>query len=192
MALDFCIVGLGNPGSEYLSTRHNVGFLALDFLRDQWTFNDFSQNKYNQSMQTEGTLEGKKILLLKPQTFMNLSGNSLIKLRKDLKPSQFVILYDDFDLPFASIRIKAKGSPGTHNGMKSILNSLGTQAVPRVRIGIHPKHPISSAANFVLSPFSRVEIESLEPVLVNVRKSLEYLFSGELERAAREFNQKAL
>ena len=192
MPWDFCVVGLGNPGQEYLSTRHNIGFLALDFLREQWNFANFYPNKYNYSLQTEGPFQDKRILLLKPQTFMNLSGNSLVKLRKELQPNQFVILYDDFDLPFSNIRIKAKGSPGTHNGMKSILACLGTQAVPRVRIGIHPKHPISSAANFVLSPFSRLEKESLEPVLVNVGKSLEYLFSGELERAAREFNQKAL
>jgi len=192
MSHDFCVVGLGNPGPNYENTRHNAGFLALDYLKQQWNFPDFSANKYNQAMQSSGSFQSQQILLLKPQTFMNLSGNSLVRLRKEHQPSQFIIIYDDFDLPFGSMRIKSKGSPGSHNGMKSVLATLSSQAVPRIRIGIHPQHPISSATKFVLNPFTKTEMESLEPVFANLMQSLEYLFTGQLERAAREFNRKAL
>ncbi|MBT3786069.1 aminoacyl-tRNA hydrolase [bacterium] len=192
MHLDFCVVGLGNPGQQYENTRHNAGFLALDYIRTQWGFNQYSQNKYHQAAESSGDLGSHRILLLKPQTYMNLSGNSLVKLKSQLSSSQFIILYDDFDLPLGSMRIKSKGSAGTHNGMKSILSQLHSKDVPRIRIGIHPQHPLADATKFVLNPFTRSEWECLEPVFSNIMKSLEYVFTGSLERAAREFNRKAL
>jgi PTH1 family peptidyl-tRNA hydrolase len=186
------ILGLGNPGKEYESTRHNLGFMALDQLREAMRFPDFTLNKYNKSLQTKGTWMGNPVILLKPQTFMNLSGESMIRLLKDYTPEQFLILYDDFDLPFNDLRIRASGSAGSHNGMKSIIGICGTPNIPRIRLGIKPDHPIGNAAGFVLSRFTKDEMVILEqdflPQVVSAVKSIMRL---DIQKAAGQFNRKA-
>lgn len=146
------IVGLGNPGKEYEKTYHNLGFMALDYYAKLQSVK-ITKNKEN-ALIFEGQLNGKKVILAKPQTYMNLSGTSVIRLMNAYKidPSQVLIIYDDIDLEEAAVRFRSSGSAGTHNGMKDILKNVNTLIVPRIRIGVG-KDPLPnrSLADFVLS-----------------------------------------
>ena len=145
----FLIVGLGNPGSEYKSTFHNVGFMALDELCRRNDI-DLTKSKCN-SLVFEGNIYGKKVVLAKPQTYMNNSGLALNLLRAKYKPEKILIIYDDVDLPLGTFRFREKGSSGTHNGMRSIIRELGTEDIQRLRIGIKPQEKIFDLADYVLS-----------------------------------------
>lgn len=166
------IVGLGNPGKEYEDTRHNVGFMCVDFLQKKFSFPEFELQKKFSALVAEFNLSGEKILLAKPQTFMNNSGEAVQKLVNfyHVAPEDIWIVYDDIDLPLGTIRMRGEGSAGTHNGMKSVIASLGFQNFPRLRIGIEsrgveaPKE--QDITSFVLHPFLKKEL----PI---VKKSLE-------------------
>ncbi|MCO4783546.1 MAG: aminoacyl-tRNA hydrolase [Candidatus Cloacimonetes bacterium] len=186
------IVGLGNPGNKYDNTRHNVGFMALDYLQSNNLGPDFSSNKYNKSLESSISLGGGTLQLVKPQTFMNLSGESLIRLKKTTPPSKILVVYDDFDLEIGSMRIRQKGSAGSHNGMKSIISILGTTEFPRLRIGIRPKHPIKGAASFVLGKFQSDELEIINKVYPCIEESISLILNGKLEEACQKFNKKNL
>ena len=162
----FLVVGLGNPGSEYANTRHNVGFMAADEIHRRYNFSPF-RSKFD-GLIAEGSIEGQKVYLLKPQTYMNLSGNSVVKAASFYKilPENIVVIHDDMDLAIDKIKAKIGGGSGGHNGLKSI-DSCVTPDYNRIRIGVgHPAdHAQDNIINHVLSSFSKAQKEA---VLVNI------------------------
>lgn len=153
----FLIVGLGNPGAEYAGTRHNVGFMAADALHEKFAFAPFKE-KFD-GLIAEGKIEGEKVYLLKPQTFMNLSGNSVVKAASFYKilPEQVVVIHDDMDLPAGKIKAKQGGGAGGHNGLKSIDAAISPN-YHRIRLGVgHPAGAGEAVVNHVLSRFSKQE-----------------------------------
>lgn len=159
----FLVVGLGNPGAEYAATRHNVGFMAADVLHRRYNFSPF-RSKFN-GLIAEGQIEGEKVYLLKPQTYMNLSGNSVVQAANFYKilPENIVVIHDDMDLPTDKIKAKLGGGSGGHNGIKSIDSQI-TPNYNRIRIGVG--HPVSkneeNVVNHVLSGFSKADKENIE------------------------------
>jgi PTH1 family peptidyl-tRNA hydrolase len=167
------VVGLGNPGREYEWNRHNIGFLAVDFLVNE--FGCSASGKKWKSEVFQGRLFNQSAVLLKPQTFMNLSGQAVQAVLGFYKmlPQDVLIIYDDFDLPFGTVRFREKGSAGTHNGMKSVLVELGTVDVPRLRLGIGPKPEGRDVSGFVLSDFSLSEKQGLNGMFEATKPFLE-------------------
>ena len=160
------IVGLGNPGREYEKTRHNAGFRALDILADKLGCK-VDKAKF-QGMYGQVTYKGRKLLLLKPLTYMNLSGRSVLQLSAffHVPPQNIIVLFDDISLEPGRLRIRKDGSAGGHNGIKSIIAELGSQDFPRVKIGVGAKpHPDFDLADWVLSAFSAQEEKALQPAL---------------------------
>ena len=159
------IVGLGNPGKEYENTKHNIGFMFLDYLVNKNNLGDFK--KFKNSKILECDLNGKKIILAKPQTYMNLSGNALVELKNwyKIENKDMLVIYDDFDIAFGDVRYRDKGSAGTHNGMKDIVNKISSIEIPRLRIGTgglkKENEPIIS---FVLSKFSKSNLDELNNI----------------------------
>ncbi|MFN2576965.1 MAG: aminoacyl-tRNA hydrolase [Pyrinomonadaceae bacterium] len=161
----FLIVGLGNPGAEYARTRHNLGFMVVDKLAAQAAVN--VRRSECQGLVGSGLIENERVKLVKPQTYMNLSGEAVSCLisKSELDAGSLIVISDDLALPFGAIRLRQRGSAGGHNGLKSIISALGTDEFIRLRIGIQPQHPISDAKNFVLNEFTRTETESLAEIL---------------------------
>lgn len=172
------IVGLGNPGKEYEKTRHNVGFMLADLLRENFKFPDWKERKKFSSHISEGTVADEKILLAKPQTFMNLSGEAVQKLVQfyHCPQNDLWVVYDDVDLPLGEIRIRKEGSAGTHKGMKSIIEHLGKTDFPRCRIGIESRGESAPAkqgiSSFVLEPFNKEEFTVLQESLKKALREL--------------------
>lgn len=185
----YLIVGLGNPGREYESTRHNAGFLVIDRLADKLGVS-VSTKKFL-GFTGSGMLGGEKVLLLKPQTYMNASGES-VRAAVDfykLEPDQVIVVYDDISLDVGSVRIRAQGSAGGHNGMKSIIAHLGTAEYPRVRVGIGDKPPGMDLADYVLSHFPKNELEALKPALTDAADAVEKLISCGVQAAMNRYNR---
>lgn len=158
----FLIVGLGNPGAEYAGTRHNVGFMAADYMAEKYGFGPF-RSKFD-GLIAEGKIEGEKVYLLKPQTYMNLSGNAVIKAANFYKilPSNIIVIHDDMDLPTGKVKAKTGGGAGGHNGLKSI-DAAVTPAYHRIRIGVgHPQGSGEAVVNHVLSRFNKADAELIE------------------------------
>jgi PTH1 family peptidyl-tRNA hydrolase len=185
------IVGLGNPGREYESTRHNLGFMLIDRLMKR-----AGGRKFRRESQAEISREsvgGQQVLLAKPLTFMNLSGDAvklLLERYGDGDAANLIVASDDVALPFGMIRVRARGSAGGQNGLKSIINRLGTQEFPRVRLGIAPDHPVSDLSDFVLSPITRRERELLDQTLDLAADAVEVILSDGVERAMAGFNRR--
>lgn len=159
------IVGLGNPGKEYENTKHNLGFMFVDYLSKKYNLNEFK--KFKNSKITEYIIEGKKVIFAKPQTYMNLSGNAVLELKKWFKVENkdIIIIYDDFDIPFESVRFREKGTGGTHNGMKDIILKLSDTNIPRLRIGTGGlKKDKEEVISFVLSKFSKDELSKIDNI----------------------------
>lgn len=183
------IVGLGNPGREYENTRHNAGFRALDILAQKLGCKP-DKLKY-QGLYCQVNYRGNKLLLLKPQTYMNLSGRSAAPLAAFFKvPTDHVIvLFDDISLPPGRLRIRADGSAGGHNGIKSLIQELGSQNFPRVKIGVGAKpHPDFDLADWVLSVFSAAEEKALEPALERAADAVLAIIDHGVPEAANRFN----
>jgi PTH1 family peptidyl-tRNA hydrolase len=182
------IVGLGNPGREYEKTRHNLGFMLVDLLAEQ----SRSQVKREEcrSLVGRAEIDNQTIELVKPQTFMNLSGEAVsCLLRKEQRSvERLLVISDDLALPFGSIRIRPRGTHGGHNGLRSIIDCLGTQDFVRLRIGIQPEHPISNTKNFVLENFSKVESETVEKLLETSADAIRSIISEGTEKAMARFN----
>lgn len=166
------IVGLGNPGKNYEKTVHNLGFMALDVFADKYCLN-FSKNKYFGKV-AEGMVGSEKVVLLKPETFMNLSGKSVIEMMNKLKLStnQIIVISDDIDLGFGAIRVREKGSAGTHNGLRDIVGRIG-QEFPRIRIGAG-KPEFGDLASYVLSKISDDKLDELSVTFDKVSRILGY------------------
>ncbi|MEK9657866.1 MAG: aminoacyl-tRNA hydrolase [bacterium] len=170
------ICGLGNPGLEHKAQRHNIGFMVLESLIANSDTHSQKSNKHCLTTQCE--MNGHALICLQPQNYMNNSGQVLqrwLQYHKK-KASDLLVIYDDIDLPFGSLRLRARGSAGTHNGLRDIVAQCGTKEIPRLRLGIGPDHPISDLSNFVLSPFSQAEKKQLPKfieVAVDIVKQLQ-------------------
>lgn len=172
------IVGLGNPGKQYELTRHNVGFLCIDQLQDRYNLTFKFESSFN-AMVATCNIAGEKCVFVKPQTFMNLSGEAVGKILKYYKMNleDMLILYDDMDLPLGSLRLREKGSAGGHNGVKSIISHVGTQEFKRIRVGISG-HADIEAKDYVLGRFSKDEQAKLMIVKDYVTKAVEDFIGG--------------
>jgi peptidyl-tRNA hydrolase, PTH1 family len=188
------IVGLGNPGTKYDRTRHNVGFDLVDSLAKRWQIS-LSERKQFQGIYGEGFgSHNAKIRLLKPQTFMNLSGQS-VRATIDwfkLQPASVLVVYDDLDLPLGKIRLRLSGSAGGHNGMKSIISHLGTQDFPRVRIGIGKSAGEKDTISHVLGKFSVIETPIVSEVIQLVNDSIELSLKKGIEPAMSLYNSRSI
>ena len=183
------IVGLGNPGREYEKTRHNAGFRAMDILAQKLGCKP-DKLKY-QGFYCQVNYQGKKLLLLKPQTFMNLSGRSVAPLAAFFKvpAKNIIVMFDDISLPPGRLRIRADGSAGGHNGIKSIIAELGNQDFPRVKIGVGAKpHPDFDLADWVLSAFTAQEEKALQPALERAADAALAIIDHGVPEAANRFN----
>ena len=183
------IVGLGNPGKDYTRTRHNCGFRALDILADQLGCK-VDKGKF-QGLYGQCTYRGKKLLLLKPQTYMNLSGKSVLQLSAyfHVPPQQIIVMFDDISLEPGRLRIRPDGSAGGHNGIKSIIQELGSQSFPRVKIGVGAKpNPEYDLADWVLSTFSASEEKALGPALERAADAALCIIEQGTAEAANRFN----
>jgi PTH1 family peptidyl-tRNA hydrolase len=188
------ILGLGNPGREYERTRHNVGWWVVDHLADVWRFDGW--RKDGQSLVAAGRFGAAHVRLVKPLTYMNLSGAVLTQYaRRPLwsAASDLLVVLDDVALPVGSSRLRARGSSGGHNGLKSIESSLGTRDYARLRIGIHPREPersVDDLSDFVLSPFGKAEREEVIALLPGITRTIETWLESGVEKAMSVHNRK--
>ncbi|MFT5037229.1 MAG: PTH1 family peptidyl-tRNA hydrolase [Candidatus Azotimanducaceae bacterium] len=190
------IVGLGNPGEEYKSTRHNVGFAALAYIVDVSHFPSFVPSSKYGGLISEGVLEGKDVTLLLPDTFMNMSGSAVKKLVGKGTEANLIVVYDDVDLPLGEIKISFGRGSGGHNGVKSIIESLGSKEFVRIRIGVASlgffggmKRPTGDRlSQHVLGKFSKSEWKKLEEVLQRTTDALQAIVCEGVEKAMNEFN----
>jgi len=186
----WAVVGLGNPGDEYSSTRHNAGFLFILHLARAW---DVKLKGKRLLAKTGDVMHGgEKVLLAVPQTFMNRSGLSVRAVLKahELETDNLLVVYDDLDIPLGEIRIRKQGSAGTHKGMKSIVQEIGTTRFPRIRLGIGPLPSGADAAAYVLAPFKKTEKARFEESLAAARSALEMILIGEIDRAMSLHNRR--
>jgi len=185
------IVGLGNPGKDYSHTRHNCGFRAIDILAETLGCK-IDRGKF-QGLYGQTVRDGRKLFLLKPQTYMNLSGKSVLQLSAyfNIPPQRIIVLFDDISLEPGRLRIRSNGSAGGHNGIKSIISELGSQDFPRVKIGVGAKpHPEQDLADWVLSAFSPAEEKLLQPALANAADAVLCIIEKGIESAACCYNGK--
>lgn len=184
----YVIVGLGNPGKKYENTRHNVGFMTLDRIAKKANIS-INQAKWN-SLLGEGRYSGKKVLLVKPQTFMNRSGISVQEIVNfyKIEPWQLIVICDDIDIPFGTIRVKRKGSAGSHNGLKSIINQIASQDFPRVKISVGDCPPFMDLADFVLSKFRPDEEKILDEEIEAASQAVDLILAGHIDQAMNEYN----
>lgn len=182
------IVGLGNPGPQYAKTRHNVGFMALDTLAARHGIS-FNQNKCK-AVIGEGMIQGVKTVLIKPMTYMNLSGESVRAYMDYYKVplEDMIVVYDDLDTEIGRIRLRYQGSAGGHNGIKSIIQHTGTQVFNRVRMGISRPEPGFAVVDYVLSPFPKKESERLSAMIDSTCDALEYSLDHSFEHTMAKFN----
>ena len=184
------IVGLGNPGEEYAKTRHNIGFQCVNALARRYGL-DFGK-KIAKSRVAEGQIAGQRVALAKPFTYMNVIGQAVVSLSQWYKiaPAQeLLVIYDELDLPFGTLRLRERGSAGTHNGMKSVVGQLGSQVFPRLRIGIGQGPPGRDAASYVLGRFSREEQEQIPEIVARAADAAEVVLREGLIAAMNRFNR---
>jgi PTH1 family peptidyl-tRNA hydrolase len=185
------IAGLGNPGEEYEATRHNLGFMLVDRL-----FERGAGRRYRSEMKAriaEVTLAGQRVLLVKPQTFMNLSGDAVKPLLERFgegNTANLIVASDEAALPFGMIRVRARGSAGGQKGLKSIIERLGTEDFARVRMGVKPDHPVSDLSSFVLAKIPKRDRETLNEVLDRAADAVEVVLLEGVERAMQRFNER--
>ncbi|MBO0799570.1 MAG: aminoacyl-tRNA hydrolase [Blastocatellia bacterium] len=180
------IVGLGNPGPQYEWTRHNCGFMLIDELARR--AGRPVRTAECQSLTGRATIGSEEALLVKPQTFMNLSGVAVAALKEKHQSESLLILSDDIALPFGKIRIRREGSAGGHNGLKSIIAKLGTQSFPRLRMGIAPDHPLAAARDFVLGEFPRKDRDALAEMLARAADAVEAILTTGIAEAMSKYN----
>lgn len=187
----FIIVGLGNPSKEYEGTRHNAGFEVIDKIADK--YNISVDTKKHRALIGKGIVAGQKVILAKPQTFMNLSGESvrsLLDYYKVDEETELLIVYDDISLDNGQIRVRAKGSAGGHNGIKNIIAHLGGQVFPRIKVGVGEKPPKYDLADYVLGHFSKEEQERMDVGYEHAVSAAEMILTGDISTAMNEYNRK--
>ena len=188
----YYIVGLGNPGIQYENTRHNAGFISIDYLARKYSI-DVRKIKFK-SLIGQGVISGHKVMLVKPQTYMNNSGEAIREIYKyfDFEHDKLIVIYDDIDIDFGSIRIRKKGSAGTHNGMKSIIYNLEFDDFPRIKVAVGKKPSYMDLANFVLSGFSKQEAKIIEEEVKLTSDAIEMILEEGIEKTMSMFNSKRL
>ena len=187
----FIIAGLGNPERQYEGTRHNAGFDVIDRIAEK--YNIAVDTKKHRAYIGKGIIDGQKVILAKPQTYMNLSGESirsLVDYYKIDEENELLVVYDDISLDVGRLRIRAKGSAGGHNGIKNIIAHLGTQVFPRIKVGVGEKPKGYDLADYVLGHFSKAERERMEEGYDHAVRAAEMIVSGQLSEAMNEFNRK--
>jgi peptidyl-tRNA hydrolase, PTH1 family len=185
------IVGLGNPGREYEMTRHNLGFMLIDRLFERAGGRRFRSESGAKVAQVE--LAGQRVLLAKPETYMNLSGDAVRPVLErycEGQPANLIVASDDIALPFGMIRVRARGSAGGQKGLKSIIEALGTQDFARVRLGVKPDHPVDDLSSFVLSPIRKRDREQLDEAVDRAADAVEAILTDGVERAMARFNER--
>lgn len=186
----YCIVGLGNPGRQYEETKHNVGFKVIDRLGEKY---DIKVDKFkNKAFVGDGVIRNKRVLLVKPQTFMNLSGESVREIVNFYKIPQerFVVIFDDTSLPCGSVRIREKGSHGGHNGIRNIIDQMGTDQFYRIKVGIGEKPSGWDLADYVLAKFNPDDLPAMEEGMDKAVKGVELMLSRGITEAMNRVNQK--
>jgi PTH1 family peptidyl-tRNA hydrolase len=184
------IVGLGNPGDQYEWSRHNLGFLLVDNLAAE--LGATVKRRECRSLVGAATIEGERVRLIKPQTFMNLSGEAvaclLAKYEISNPAKSLILISDDLALPFGTIRLRARGSAGGHNGLKSIIAAIGTREFIRLRIGIQPDHPVSDAKAFVLDEFRKPQRDEVKEILERATEAVRTVFREGISKAMSLYN----
>lgn len=184
------IVGLGNPGSAYARSRHNVGFRVVETLAERHGMR-FSRREYK-SQVAEGRIAGRRVLLMKPQTYMNSSGESVQRARQGLgvEPGEFLVTYDDLDLPVGRLRVGSSGSAGGHHGVESIIEALGSKAFPRVRVGIGRAASKQANVDYLLDAMTQEEGESLKDSIARAADAVEAVLRDGVASAMNRFNTR--
>jgi len=187
----FLVAGLGNPGEEYANTPHNLGFKVVERLAGRYGIR--VNRKDSRALVGVGEIDGHPVMLARPQTFMNLSGTSLSPLmeKHQIEAGDLVVVYDELDLPWTALRIKPKGSAAGHKGMESVIRSLGTNEVARVRLGIHSGHPVQDGADFVLAPFKRSQEKELDELVGYAADAVRSIIAEGVVKAMTKFNRRA-
>ena len=186
---EFMVVGLGNPGKEYEFTRHNAGFLTLDHIAVEEN-SEIKKLKYK-ALIGDTVISGHRCLLVKPQTFMNNSGEAVREISQFYKipPEKIIVIFDDISLPCGKLRIRRKGTDGGHNGIKSIIYHLNSDNFPRIKVGVGAKpHPDYNLADWVLSTFKKDEMEELKKAITKATEVLPYILDGEIDKAMNKAN----
>ncbi len=185
------IAGLGNPGKEYENTRHNAGFMTIDALASKYNI-DVTDKKHK-ALIGKGVIDGKKVILAKPQTYMNNSGESLRELFDYYKPdleTEILVIYDDITLDVGGLRVRKKGSAGGHNGMKSIITHLNSQDFYRIRVGIGEKPSRMDLADWVLGHFKKEDEASLKEAINEATEAVSMILAGGIDEAMNKYNRK--
>ena len=191
LPVEYIVVGLGNPGEKYANTRHNAGFLSIDYIAEKKSVR-IDRAKFK-SLTATVEIGGKGVLLMKPQTFMNLSGEAVGQAARFYKlgADRIIVISDDISLDVGRLRVRRKGSAGGHNGLKSINEHLGTDAYPRVKVGVGEKpHPDFELADWVLSSFDKTELQKLAQIYPTVLSGIEKIVSGDVDGAMQICNGK--
>jgi PTH1 family peptidyl-tRNA hydrolase len=185
----FLIAGLGNPGKEYRKTRHNIGFMTVDRIAERLGVT-FTRTQ-SKALITDSRYQGQRVYLAKPQTYMNASGQAVVALLKFYKIpyEKLLVVYDDVDLPFETIRIKPSGGSAGHRGMKNIIQQMGTQDFPRLRLGVSRSYGSKQAADYVLKPFSKEEREFLSVYIERAAEAALTTITDGIDRAMTEYNR---
>ena len=185
----FIIAGLGNPGKEYTSTRHNAGYMAIDYLAEKLNIK-LNKLKFN-SVYGDTSINGEKVMLVKPVTYMNRSGIAIAEIMKfyKIEVENLIVIYDDIDLPLGTLRIRPNGSPGTHNGMKSIISSINNGEFPRIRIGIG-RNENMDLADYVLQKFSQSERDLINPIIEKAAEASIEIINKSIDSAMQKYNMK--
>ncbi len=187
----FIIVGLGNPKSEYKNTRHNMGFDVIDILADQ--YNIVAETRKHKALCGKGMIEGERVILAMPQTYMNLSGESVRELVDYYKAdvsSELIVIYDDVSLDLGMLRVRGHGTAGGHNGMKNIILHLGTDKFMRVRVGVGEKPKGYDLADYVLGHFSPAEREIMDQTTIRAAEAVKTIITGGIDQAMNHYNKK--
>jgi PTH1 family peptidyl-tRNA hydrolase len=187
----FLVAGLGNPGEEYSLTPHNLGFLTVDRLAERHGIR--VTRKDSRALTGLGEIDGQPVMLAKPQTFMNLSGTSLAPLmeKHSISIDRLVVVYDELDLGWLALKIKPKGSAAGHNGMKSVISSLKTDEFVRIRLGIHPGHPLKSGTDYLLAPMKRSQATELDEFIGYAADAVRSIIAEGVVKAMTRFNRRA-
>jgi len=187
----FLVAGLGNPGDAYALTPHNLGFLTVDRLAERHGIR--VTRKDSKALVGVGEIDGQAVMLAKPQTFMNLSGTSLAPLmeKHSIGPDRLVVVYDELDLGWMALRIKPKGSAAGHNGMKSVIGSLKTSEIVRVRLGIHPGRPLNSGTEYLLAPMRRRQQKELDDFIGYAADAVRAIIAEGVAMAMTKYNRRA-
>lgn len=185
------VVGLGNPGIQYQFTPHNIGFLAVDRIAGQCGVN--VDNRHCKALTARTRIGNEEVLLVKPETYMNLSGLSVRELAEKYEwdpAKDLIVIYDELDLPLGTMRVRERGSSAGHNGMQAIINALDTQEITRIRLGIAPGHAVQKGPGYVLSQFKKSQLATVDEVLDQAALAVEVILNEGLAAAMNRFNRK--